>query len=284
MKKYFSILIIAVVSTFMISCRENKPITQDLSASIANSDGDFHTTLSSGLSIDSYELEGPPGMEPLTFNPVSDYLQEELLSIHQEDRSQGFPDNSFFDMMTFGRRAEFGKGEIIAIERSSIPENPEPESMASMQIDVKIDDEILYSASAGDMIILPPLKGLWTYNQSWALEYAMGTMTLDKSANTATSTAIGQLVVDGVLINERDSFDEIFGFQLMHEKPFYFFEKDGQIGISYDDEVIMLGYEEIPHYACCSPAMLNPRHTQNMVSFFAMKNDTWYYVEVGVYQ
>jgi len=67
-------------------------------------------------------------------------------------------------------------------------------------------------------------------------------------------------------------------------KPFYFFEKDGQVGISYNDEVFMLGYEKIPHYGCCSAGMLNPSRAQNLVSFFAQKDGAWYYVEIGVYE
>ena len=65
---------------------------------------------------------------------------------------------------------------------------------------------------------------------------------------------------------------------------FYFFEKDGQIGISFDDEILMLGFEEILHYGCCSAGMLNPIQAQNMVAFFAQREGTWYYVEIGVFK
>jgi hypothetical protein len=102
--------------------------------------------------------------------------------------------------------------------------------------------------------------------------------------NTTFSRATGHLVKNGVLLNEQYSFDEVFGFQLMKGNPFYFFEKDGQIGISFDEQETMLGFEEIPHYGCCSAGMLNPKRTQNMVSFFARKDHTWYYVEIGVYE
>ena len=95
---------------------------------------------------------------------------------------------------------------------------------------------------------------------------------------------MGQSVRNGELLNEREGYQEAFGFQLMNGKPFYFFKRDGQIGISYDDQEMVLGYSSVPHYACCSAAERNPRKARNMVAFFAQRDERWYYVEIGAYE
>jgi len=69
----------------------------------------------------------------------------------------------------------------------------------------------------------------------------------------------------------------------LNNQPFYFFSKSGKIGISYQDRAIALGYNEVPHYNCCSAAELNPRRAFAMVAFFAQRGEQWYYVKAGVF-
>ena len=46
----------------------------------------------------------------------------------------------------------------------------------------------------------------------------------------------------------------------MNGKPFYFFERNGNIGISYAGQIAWLGYDEVPHfseiYGCAGSASL----------------------------
>ncbi len=69
----------------------------------------------------------------------------------------------------------------------------------------------------------------------------------------------------------------------MAGRPFYCFKKDGKIGLSYDGQVVEVGYDDIPHYGCCCAAELNPSPAKNMVAFFAKREGIWYYVEISVY-
>jgi hypothetical protein len=94
----------------------------------------------------------------------------------------------------------------------------------------------------------------------------------------------GQVILDGVSLNQRYGYQESFGFQLLRGKPFYFFRKDGKIGAAYDGQAIPLGYDSIPHYGCCSAGELNPRRSGNMLWFFAERDGAWYYVEIGDYR
>jgi len=288
MKNRITILPVCLTIIFLVSCQKDIATTQ-VHEVVSTSEAtvlskDFHTTLPSGLCIDAYELEGPPSTEPLVFVPVSGYSQEQVLENHAEERKLQFPDNTFLDGTMFGMKTGFNGRELIARGEYIASTESDPELPASVAIEVILDDEVVYSADAGNASPLTPLQGLWSYNQNWVLEYAYVTMTYNETENTEISSATGYLVKNGVLLNEQYFFDEVFGFQFMKGKPFYFFKENEQIGISYDEQVTMLGFEEIPHYGCCSAGILNPNRAQNMVSFFAQKDHTWYYVEIGVYE
>ena len=104
--------------------------------------------------------------------------------------------------------------------------------------------------------------------------------TIPCPAATGTTPA-GQVIVDGVSLNQRYGYQEIFGFRLLNGQPFYFFRKDGKIGAVYAGQPVLLGYDTIPHYGCCSAGELNPRRSGSMIWFFAERGGAWYYVEIG---
>jgi len=288
MKKNIGIISLFIGVIFFMACKENKStVTTDhemLSTPGMSFEGDFHTTLPSGLSIDAYELQDAPNIEPVTFDPVSDYSQRELLSIHENERKLKFSNNTLFDEMGLSMKAQCDNFTLLARHKAIPNENSIPGSTNTMFIEVLLDAKVIYTADTGDASPIVPLQGLWCYDRNWVLEYADITLTLDDETNSVRYDAVGHLVENGILINEQNSFDEIFGFQLLRGKPFYFFDKNGLIGVSFDEQATVLGYEEIPHFGCCSASLLNPDQAQNMVTFFARKDGIWYYVEIGVYE
>jgi hypothetical protein len=286
MKITISMVLVALVLILLTSCADDTVSVNDyeeVTIPDAISSHDLHTTLRSGLSIDAYELVGPPSTEPVIFVPVSDLSQEQILALHAEARNQQFPDNSFYDEMTLNRIIQLDHRELIARQVISTSTEVRPDLPESISIEVLFDDEVIYTVDAGDSSPITPLRGLWNSDEDWVLEYSIVTETYNEAENTAHVEILGHLVKNGVLLNEQYSYDEIFSFQFLKGKPFYFFEKGGQIGISYDEQVTMLGFEEILHYGCCSAGLLNPRRAQSMVSFFAQKDNIWYYVEIGNY-
>lgn len=86
---------------------------------------------------------------------------------------------------------------------------------------------------------------MWEYNNHWVLENVYVTVNFDEKGNT-TDNIVGQVARDGILLNKEYSYEEVFGFRLMKGKPFYFYKENGKIGISYDGQNYMLGFEEIP--------------------------------------
>jgi hypothetical protein len=93
------------------------------------------------------------------------------------------------------------------------------------------------------------------------------------------------LFVNGINIGEEKGYSKIFNYFNIDDKPFYFYEKDNLVFISYNDKTLSHKYKNVLHYGCCEPAILNPVAYSNMVCFYAQKEDeNWYYVEMGVYE
>jgi hypothetical protein len=237
--------------------------------------------LPSGLSIEEYPLKNAPNVEPLTFMPIQG-TQQEILTKHQQERGNSFPDNSFFTNGQPGISVQMGNEKLVALE-SFTDTITSLGTFQKVSVQISRNGEIIYSIPAGDASPINTLRGLWVYLNHWVLEIAKVTQNFGPQ-NEISLDSFGQIVQDGELLNERYDYDEAFGFQLMNGKPFFFFKRDGQIGISYDNQEVPLGYSQIPHYQCCSGAELNPKSAQNMVALFAQRDEKWYYVEIGVFK
>jgi len=237
--------------------------------------------LPSELSVEEYPLKNAPDLEPLTFLPMQG-TQEEILAKHQQERGKSLPDSSFFDDAQSGMSVQLRNEKLVALESFTDTVTSQG-TFQKVSVQVSRAGEIIFSIPAGDSSPIKPLRGLWAYSNHWALEIAQVTQIIS-SQNEISLDSFGQIVVDGEILNERNGYEEAFGFQLMNGKPFYFFKQDGQIGISYDNQEVSLGYAQVPHYECCSAGVLNPKSANNMVAFFGQRGGNWYYVEIGVFK
>jgi len=134
------------------------------------------------------------------------------------------------------------------------------------QMAVRRGNEIVYTTPLPPPSPEDPVKGLWSWRGRWVLELK------------------GQVVVDGKSLNQELGYDEIFGWRLLKGQPFYFFTRDGRVGVSYAGEVLPYQYDEVVHYKCCEPAAFNVAGNDTMVWFHALRDGMWYYVEMGVYE
>jgi hypothetical protein len=124
------------------------------------------------------------------------------------------------------------------------------------------------------------LKNFYVHKNHWVLEYMNGKIKGGKVVDYP-----GTVVVDGVNLNKKHNFREIFNYIYLDNNPFYFYRDDsGFVKLSYGGEDLMPKYEKVMHYGCGSYAACDPLSNQNMIWFFGLKNGFWYYVEVGVYQ
>ena len=234
----------------------------------------IQTIIPSELSIAQYPLKQQPEAE-YTLLYFADSVKGDPRLIHADERSKRF---YFFDSSCtyfngLGRCARLGTDTLVAQEDFN--------NIGFGHVTLTRNGHKIYKISIGHGSPIDGLRGLWTYDDHWALETAY--VTERTEGNTIYSDAVGQVTVDGVLLNNQSGYEEAFGFQTIHGKPFYFFKREGKINASYNRVEIQLGYDEIPHYGCCSGATLNPSMFQNMVAFFARKGETWYYAEIGVF-
>ena len=227
-----------------------------------------------GLTVEEYALQSPPSTEPFSFTPLEG-LAEDILSKHAGERGMGFADTSFFtDDGHYAWRVNLGTDTLTATENYS-------QTGSEGWVSVTRNGEEIYRIETGPASPYNALRGLWTYDDHWVLETA--SILSQPVDNNVATEPVGQITQDGELLNERLGFDAMFGFQMLAGRPLYFFKKDGKIGYAYDGQVVEAGYDEIPHYNCCSAGALNPRIAQNMIAFFARRGEQWSYVEIGVY-
>jgi len=234
-----------------------------------------HMTLPSGLRIDEYALKTRPTGEPLVFEPIRG-SREEILAKHATERQRTLQNYSCLTSLYYEKSILLDGKMLIARQ---IESGTKTSIHHPLSIEIVLDGKTIYRMSAGVVDPSGGLQRLCTYgkNKHWAFEVA------DVEVSPS-HTIVGKVVQDGKLLNEQFNNQEMFGFQVFQDKPFYFFKRNDYIGISYDGQETLLDYADVPHYNCCSLAVMDPDLAQNMVAFFARKHGAWYYVEIGVYQ
>jgi hypothetical protein len=138
---------------------------------------------------------------------------------------------------------------------------------------VTVGSRVAFTTSIGTPSPITALRGLWSDGSDWIIETARA------NGNPDNYQVLGEIYENGISLNQKFAFQATFEYQRLGGKPFYFFQKNDQIGISYDGQEIPLGFAEILHYQCCSGGALNPRNYSWMVDFFARKGQAWYFVE-----
>jgi hypothetical protein len=214
------------------------------------------------LRVQEYALREPPTLDPLVFDPVEGSM-ESILTAHSAQRAQVPALDSFMLDGHFSVRAVLGQDLLTATEHYS-------SDGTTGWVTLDRNGHEIYRIDIGMASPVTGLRGLWTYDGHWALETAY--VTLDGVG--------GRLTRDGVVLNDALGYSDVFNFQLMGGRPFYFFVRGGKIGYSYGGRESVPAFDEIPHYGCCSGAELNPRQALGMVAFFAREAGTWYYVEI----
>jgi hypothetical protein len=141
-------------------------------------------------------------------------------------------------------------------------------------VNIYLDQSLVYQAKTGYAIPFGSTDGPWSYDGHWAIVLLVADQNLP-SGQTVTD----HVVLDGTDLNSKYGYDQSYQFALLAGRPFYFHQKSGAIHLSYDGRDLSNRYDEIPHYGCCSSALLNPGVSMNSVWFFARRGGDWYYVE-----
>lgn len=221
------------------------------------------------LTLEEYLLEEPPDSDRGIFIPINT-TQEAVLERHQAERELGVSNQISYSVETQSVvMISQGTGQSLEAVLAASPDDP-----LQQMVELLEGDEVIFSVDAGLPSPVLPMQSLWTYEDHWALEILYAEEEIWE----------GRIYLDGNLLNESQEYQEAFGFQLLGGKPFYFFQRDDGLGYSYDGEETKLPYDSIPHYNCCSASTINPLPAENMVAFYALTGDDWYYVELGDFQ
>ena len=213
--------------------------------------------------MEEHPLLGAPTLDPLGFKLVQGSM-ESVLAVHAARRAQTLPLESVLGDGQFALRAALDQDVLLATENYS--------SDGSIGwVTLERNGKEIYRIETGMASPVTALRGLWTYDGHWELE----------TAYVSRDAVAGRLTRDGVVLNDALGYSDVFNFQLLGGRPFYFFVRRGKVGYSFDGREAMLAFDEIPHYGCCSAAELNPLQALDMVAFFARKGSTWYYIEIG---
>lgn len=238
------------------------------------------TAFPSALNIEESPLKSAPASDPLVFIPEQG-TQDELWAKHQQLRDLPIPNNAtlYDGMPAFS--VSFGNEDLVGLETYTIADGTQGRHQ-KVTIQVIKEDQLILSIDAGDISPIQNLRGLWTYPDHWVMEVAH--VSTGSATNETPLEPSGEILVDGRSVNQSNGYDQAFGFQLLQGKPFYFFQQNRKIGISYDGGETHLDYDQILHYQCCSAAELNPRVAPDMLSFFAQRLGKWYFVEIGFFE
>jgi len=217
------------------------------------------------LSVEEYAIKSMNWEgETLTFEPI-ERTREDILSKHQEERSK--PAQTFIPPVELN-------GDTLNVKENYT------DNLVS--VDVYRNDLLELSIEAGVISPINNFRGLWAHESQWFVEVAH----VEENPVDPNAAFIiwGEIFQDGESLNEKHGYDEAFNFQILSDKPFYFFSKDDILGFSYDGKETMLDFSEIPHYQCCSAAASNPLAAENMVAFYASLGEQDYYVEIGNFE
>ena len=110
-----------------------------------------------------------------------------------------------------------------------------------------------------------PLRTLTAWDGHWVLEVD------------------DHLIMDGQDLGQARDYDAAYGFALVHDQPFYFFEQNGLVHISYGGQTLPNRYDNVFHNQCCEAAIHNVERHGDAVLFHALRDGAWYFVEAGEY-
>ena len=230
----------------------------------------------SGLSIEEHALAKRPEIEPLVLLPLDNLTQEQMFSKHANEFQDNLRPESYYGLCGCSLLAMLGNDKLEPFESGIFSPGQK------VLVGVKRNGKVIFSTMSELPGTTSGFRVLTTYDTHWVLELAGGVKKIEGNQQV-DSFYPGSIFVDGKSLNDIHVYDESYGFQTIHDKPFYFYKRNGKIGVSYAGKEIPLGYDGVPHYHCCSGGELNPRMARNMIAFFAWRGDQWYYVEAGVF-
>lgn len=290
MKKLF-LIIISIMLLPLVGCREIKAADNEyasgqqavLTSGTATRQPDLERTAT------SVEVQNTPVLtERLTVTPGIGSAGLTIVEIPILGREsldtvfEAFGYDPWNDPYTLPSELEID-GDRISYRVEEV--SSEEETVSLMEITIFRNDEPIQTIPAGQAAPINVVWGFMAYEDTWYLEinrYEKPEEGLDGDA-TREMQIHGDIIRDGVSLNEREGYQESFGFNVLAGKVFYFYRRDGGYGYFYDGVEHPLDFAYIAHHQCCSGAQTNPRFFEDEVVVIAGIEDQRYLVmfEIG---
>ncbi len=230
-----------------------------------------HPSPEGGKYVDIYHGDQLVARDVVTMRPVSmNASQTDFVDLVDLSKGTYLFTRELFEMRDWfvGRQPWAYVGDrVLSLELTHL-------SQPVSEVRVSLADQPVYNAQFNNVSTYGAFDGPWSYGDHWALQL------LDAQGSAEQGwEPVDRLIQDGQDVNTVKGYDQTFQFTVLDGRPFYFYQKDGKIGISFNGREIAKGYDEIPHYRCCIESLLNPGNSMNMVWFFARRGTDWYYVE-----
>lgn len=136
------------------------------------------------------------------------------------------------------------------------------------EIHATLDGIEIFSVDCGNVTPLPTVITAWTYGQHWIIQ--------------SVCHQEFDIFWDGVSLNTSKGYQSSFAFQILGEYPFYLFERNDQVWLSYNWQEVLLGYDEVKLTYCCM-TYHPPQHYENFITFYSSMGDQLYYVVIGLF-
>lgn len=229
----------------------------------------------------------PPTIkERVTITPGMDgaLTIEEHPFTHGEDYESVLAQYEDAEWLTVSSRSSSVEidGTVITWRDQVTPEDENLEEAFLKHIEVVLyrDGEQFLTIPIGTIKAGSIVYGIYSDGDSWYLEVDRGEAYYLEDGSLM-STYQGDIYSDGVSLNEKEGYDECFGFSILKGKPFYFFVRDGAYYYHFDGVDYSLDYTYIIHHMCCSGSMAEPRGFEDGVVFFADRDIQRYLVIIG---
>jgi hypothetical protein len=119
------------------------------------------------------------------------------------------------------------------------------------------------------------ISAAWVHGETCVVEYRFSSYEDTPSQSSRVSY---HLLVNGEDLNGPMRFSDAYHANILGERLFFFFERNGQRGWWYDGVETVTDYDLFFHDQSSSPGMWNPYFFDDGFELFARRNSIWYLV------
>lgn len=225
--------------------------------------------LPNGMTYQEFELASPPLPAPLRLEPVEGSLED-----HLNKRK----------MTTLSERTEFSYGFYGETYSTSLEYdtdgNRDPYYPTRSNLTIYSNGYEFYS------FWFPHVKspffynwGIVNYGGDWYLPIRM-TVDINPDPDITELIYSDRTIMSQMNFDKSFNYIRSFGFSIIGYNLFYFYQRPGGYGIAINRVDYPLNFDEIIFGLVGDYQDLNPFYSDTLITFFGLRGNTWYYVEL----